>query len=884
MKKTARALMASLLSITMATGGFPAAALAEETSAATEAPAQQEIAANDQGTAGEPSADSGTKNAAEAEQFAGANDAAKQPTGAGDVAKKPEPETASPESATDELAAQSLENAIAPTATTTTYAHTETAEQNGVTLTLGWNDAAAGEPTTFHLSATGGSSAYKFRMDAPFYMNPGEGYFGEMVADTSRDQWMTWTSSDTGCDYEFTMTASGRYYYRFYLQDAQSSVWSLRVAAETEISDDAHPSIDQIVTNAVAQCRQETSGSEYDMALWLHDWTLDQLEYDHNLNWCSAESGLTRHQGTCESYQRIYAKLLNAAGIANGRITGNGHTWNAVKIDGKWCQMDLTWNDTSDNWYGDLDQRHLYFGLTDELMAIAHSDHAANYQADGYAYRSTDLSNDYFVRNGKANEWASAYAERIQQHLDAKETSFSIDADNGSFPPSISGIQNAIVAYAMNQREWSTADGSVTLTATSNVTTVSSYEWSVKFDFEAEYKSNDNEAVLPDGRYYLSSVLDPEARLLVNDSSAELKRAVSVYDFSYELESGYYRITKGPYALTADGDRITLSEPSDSQNQLWNLEESGPNWVVRNVGTDTVIDDKWMQTSEGSPIWLYEYNGSPAQAWSIAPLSASSDRVIADGSYRLISPLASGMGVSLSGTSFALSSTPASLKFTYEDNSDLYSVSTASGFLTADDGEICLAGSCNSTKSLWSITKSNGTLTLCNAATGAAVDDKWLDTEEGAVIWMYEQNGSIAQQWIAIEDNDSIRQPIPDGTYKVSSALQLNMYIKCGANGPYLSSLPSMLELSFDKASDAYYIATEGGYLTAEADDLHLAVKNGAANQLWLMVESGDCWMIKSLSDGRCLDDKWMETSEGSTIWLYESNRSPAQAWRFSRI
>lgn len=93
------------------------------------------------------------------------------------------------------------------------------------------------------------------------------------------------------------------------------------------------------------------------MALWLHDWTLNQLEYDHSLNWCSAESGLTRHQGTCESYQRIYSKLLDAAGIANGRIIGNGHTWNAVKIDGKWCQMDLTWDDTSDNWYGDLDQR-----------------------------------------------------------------------------------------------------------------------------------------------------------------------------------------------------------------------------------------------------------------------------------------------------------------------------------------------------------------------------------------------------------------------------------------------------------------------------------------------------------------------------------------------
>ena len=415
-----------------------------------------------------------------------------------------------PESAAAEPAAQSSENAIAPTATTSAYTHTETAEQNGVTLTVSWNDAAAGEPTTFHLSATGGSGAYKFRMDAPFYMNPGEGYFGEMVADTSRGQWMTWTNSDTGCDYEFTMTASGRYYYRFYLQDAQSSVWSLRVAVEAEVSDDAHPSVDQIITKAVAQCQQETTGSEYDMALRLHDWTLDQLEYDHDLNWCSAESGLTRHQGTCESYQRIYAKLLDATGIANGRITGDGHTWNAVKIDGKWCQMDLTWDDTNDSWYGDLDQRHLYFGLTDELMAIAHSDHTANYQAEGYAYRSTDLTNNYFVRNGKADEWAKAYADRIQQHLNAKETSFSIDADNGSFPPSISGIQNTLVAYAMNQREWSTANDKVTLTATSNVTTVSSYEWAARFGFEIEYPEvpTISEQTVEDGAYRLFSSLD----------------------------------------------------------------------------------------------------------------------------------------------------------------------------------------------------------------------------------------------------------------------------------------------------------------------------------------------------------------------------------------
>ena len=76
--------------------------------------------------------------------------------------------------------------------------------------------------------------------------------------------------------------------------------------AAVSVNDAARPSDTQSVNDAVAQCRQETNGSEYDMALWLHDWALDQLEYDHSLNWCSAESGLTRHHGTCESYQRIY--------------------------------------------------------------------------------------------------------------------------------------------------------------------------------------------------------------------------------------------------------------------------------------------------------------------------------------------------------------------------------------------------------------------------------------------------------------------------------------------------------------------------------------------------------------------------------------------------
>lgn len=376
---------------------------------------------------------------------------------------------------------------IKPTNAATNYQHSTTAQSGDIMLTVQWNDPQLGQETTFHVSATGGSGAYRFRMDAPTYMDPDGS--NESVADPSRNQWQQYTGECASHDYQFEMTASGTYYLRFYLMDKTAGVYYLRANVFASANDDAYPAVSTIVKSAVDKCNAETDGSDYARALWLHDWTLDQLEYDHNLNWCSAESGLTRHQGTCESYQRIYAKLLDAAGIANGRIAGNGHTWNAVKIDGKWCQMDLTWDDTNGNWYGDLDQRHLYFGLTDELMAIAHSDHTKNYQAEGYAYRSTDLSNNYFVRNGKADEWAEAYADRIQKHLDAKETEFSIDADNQSFPPSISGIQNGIVAYAMNQREWSANSAKINFTAMSNVTALANSKWKTEYRFTAKYSS-----------------------------------------------------------------------------------------------------------------------------------------------------------------------------------------------------------------------------------------------------------------------------------------------------------------------------------------------------------------------------------------------------------
>ena len=82
---------------------------------------------------------------------------------------------------------------------------------------------------------------------------------------------------------------------------------------------------------------------------------------------------MVRGTGTCEAYSRAYEKLLTAVGVESKLVTSADlHMWSAVKMDGKWYQVDVTWDDPG---YASADN-HIYFGLTDELMTLVHPNHA----------------------------------------------------------------------------------------------------------------------------------------------------------------------------------------------------------------------------------------------------------------------------------------------------------------------------------------------------------------------------------------------------------------------------------------------------------------------------------------------------------------------------
>ena len=634
------------------------------------------------------------------------------------------------------------------------YQHSDSATSGSVTLTVEWNDPVLGQPTTFHVSATGGSGSYLFRMDAPSYSNPNE-YAYESVADPSRGEWTKYTDACVSHDFTFTTTATGSYNFRFYLMDKASGVYYLRTNTYIQVADDAYPSVASIIGAAVSQAKQNTNGSEYEMALYLHDWLLDQLEYDNSLKWSSAESALTRGLGTCQAYESAYAKLLSAAGIENAetRDTYDGHTWNAVKLDGEWYQVDCTWDDTSDNFYADLDQRHLYFCLTDELMAIAHPGHGKIYTSDNYATRSNSLMNNYYVRNGKADEWAGKYVERIQKHLDAREESFSIDADNQSFPPSISGIQNGIIVYAMNQREWKAGDAKAKLTAASNVTTTSSNKWTAKYDFKTEYQSEPSnpKQIVPDGEYAIANagsataVLDISGCSSENGANAQLwKRngsGAQRFRLTYDSGLGAYEIVCCGTGLALDVKSADFSSGANVQQysrngtaaQRWLIEarEDGTYTIASAGNPSLALDAKWGSTSDGTNVRIFTANGTSAQGWKLVPSSTNS---VPDGEYAIANAGSATAVLDISGCS---SENGANAQLWKRNGSG------AQRFrLTYDSGL--------------------GAYEIVCCGTGLALDVKSADFSSGANVQQYSRNGTAAQRWL-IEARE-------DGTYTIASA------------------------------------------------------------------------------------------------------------------
>lgn len=200
-------------------------------------------------------------------------------------------------------------------------------------------------------------------------------------------------SLDANDSFEYTFSSERDYMvYITYVKNGEDKTSSLLVT-----SVDRSAQLGQKVAEIVQACIQSGASTDYEKAVWLHDYLTSHAYYDNSLVEHGPDGVLLKGYGVCDSYCKAYQMLLNEFGIPNhrqeGRGNGGNHAWNVVYLNGQWCQIDVTWDDPGDSEVPvSGNESHNYFGLTDNLMGVDH-DYSITYPCNS-------LDNMYYVRNG----------------------------------------------------------------------------------------------------------------------------------------------------------------------------------------------------------------------------------------------------------------------------------------------------------------------------------------------------------------------------------------------------------------------------------------------------------------------------------------------------
>lgn len=91
----------------------------------------------------------------------------------------------------------------------------------------------------------------------------------------------------------------------------------------------------------------ELSWSDFDKALYLHDYFVRNYKYDHSFQIRDAYNFFTQRTGVCQAYMLAMIAAGERVGLEVLPVTSNEmlHAWNLVRVDGEWYHVDVTWDD-----------------------------------------------------------------------------------------------------------------------------------------------------------------------------------------------------------------------------------------------------------------------------------------------------------------------------------------------------------------------------------------------------------------------------------------------------------------------------------------------------------------------------------------------------------
>ncbi len=175
--------------------------------------------------------------------------------------------------------------------------------------------------------------------------------------------------------------------------------------------------------------------NEWQTELEIHNALVDMLEYKFSNepdDFSTVYGALVNGEASCEGYSKAVKYIFDRLGIESyvvaGRATdtdgtSEAHMWNIVRINGTYCQLDVTWDDpVKSSWrtYG-------YFNLTDEQINYDHGSWHFDYDCTSVSQSYYAVSGLYFnsYSEGDNDNLAKAVAKQIEGGADAIELRFA---------------------------------------------------------------------------------------------------------------------------------------------------------------------------------------------------------------------------------------------------------------------------------------------------------------------------------------------------------------------------------------------------------------------------------------------------------------------------
>ncbi|MBR5006592.1 MAG: hypothetical protein IKY07_05840 [Clostridia bacterium] len=143
----------------------------------------------------------------------------------------------------------------------------------------------------------------------------------------------------------------------------------------------------------------------------IHDMMVTEYYYDTSYLSRSASTLLATGTGVCQAYAELFAVYMEEAGFETKMVTGtaggDAHAWNAVKLNGAWYYVDVTWDDPlingTSNYPDGKNLRYKYLLVPETVISADHQNDEAlpapagtseSLQAEATAAKLAELENE----------------------------------------------------------------------------------------------------------------------------------------------------------------------------------------------------------------------------------------------------------------------------------------------------------------------------------------------------------------------------------------------------------------------------------------------------------------------------------------------------------